>query len=341
MQHSSQHTDLQNSVRTDGLKGKLTSLDDSSPKNLERLVKLSRDLLDESVAVRNFDTGELEPISSGEMNRDALHRFAEWLSEEHKARQFHAIKSSSSSSSVSKTKVFKPMLPNPSSLPSKLDPEVGGEEKIMTSAEDLEKSKDKANGGGGGCVRPSIFEHGHDEESSSFVSSPYIPSSAWSFFDNPFELPQPDISFTDPPGSSSDPPKHSADSPGYSDPPKYSVDSPGYYFDPPKCSINSPGYPDLPHPLSYYCYIGFPEPLYASSLHPNNDEMHPGSEASSYKRNYCESSDRLLSLLPTPITPKFYSYGNSRFSQEHEDYPQSQFSNSASTKIDDYFQLFS
>jgi hypothetical protein len=38
-------------------------------------VKLSNDLLDECVAVRNFDTGELEPISSGETNRDALHRY--------------------------------------------------------------------------------------------------------------------------------------------------------------------------------------------------------------------------------------------------------------------------
>jgi hypothetical protein len=86
-----------------------------------------------------------------------------------------------------------------------LDPEVGGEEKIMKSAEDLEKSKDKANGGGG--VQPSIFEHGH--EPFSFVSSHYIPSSSWSFFDNPFELPQqastrssfpqPDISYSDRP----------------------------------------------------------------------------------------------------------------------------------------------
>ncbi len=38
-------------------------------------MKLSNDLLDECVAVRNFDTGELEPISSGETNRDALHRY--------------------------------------------------------------------------------------------------------------------------------------------------------------------------------------------------------------------------------------------------------------------------
>jgi len=38
-------------------------------------VKLSHDLLDESVAVRNFETGELEPISSGETNWDALHRY--------------------------------------------------------------------------------------------------------------------------------------------------------------------------------------------------------------------------------------------------------------------------
>jgi hypothetical protein len=62
-------------LQTDGLKGKLASLDDSSPKNLESLVKLSSDLLDESVAVRNFETGELEPISSGETNRDALYRY--------------------------------------------------------------------------------------------------------------------------------------------------------------------------------------------------------------------------------------------------------------------------
>jgi hypothetical protein len=62
-------------LQTDGLKGKLASLDNSSPKHLESLVKLSSDLLDESVAVRNFDTGELEPISSGETNRDALYRY--------------------------------------------------------------------------------------------------------------------------------------------------------------------------------------------------------------------------------------------------------------------------
>jgi len=72
-------------IQTDGLKGKFASLDNSSPKHLESLVKLSSALLDESVAVHNFDTGELEPISSGQTNRDALYRFAEWLSEEHKA----------------------------------------------------------------------------------------------------------------------------------------------------------------------------------------------------------------------------------------------------------------
>ncbi len=209
-------------------------------------------------------------------------------------------------------------------------------------AEDLEKSKDEANGGGGGRVPPSIFEHGHEQ------------SSSWSFFENPFELPQQAStrsSFLQPDISYSDPPKHSTDSPGYSDPPpKHSADSPGYYFDPPKCLNDSPGYPDSPHPLSYY-YIGFPEPLYASSsVHPYNDEMHPETEeeaSSSYTRSYCESSDRLLLLPTTPITPKFYSYGNSYcgqstfFPQEFEDYPQFQFSKSASTKIDDYFQLFS
>jgi hypothetical protein len=62
-------------LQKDGLEGELASLDDSSPKNLESLVKLSEDLLDESVAVRNFDTGKLEPISSGETNPDALYRY--------------------------------------------------------------------------------------------------------------------------------------------------------------------------------------------------------------------------------------------------------------------------
>jgi hypothetical protein len=93
--------------------------------------------------------------------------------------------------------------------------------------------------------------------------------------------------------------------------------------------MDSPGYPDLPHPLSYY-YIGFPEKTEEAS--------------SSYTRNYGESSDRLLSL-PTPITPNFYSYGNSyspcgqsRLPQEYEGYPQSQFSKSVQPKLIDYFQ---
>lgn len=61
-------------MQTDHLKGSEVSLDDASPANLERLVQTAMELLDEEVATRDIDTGELKPTGNGETNREALQR---------------------------------------------------------------------------------------------------------------------------------------------------------------------------------------------------------------------------------------------------------------------------
>ena len=61
-------------MQTDSLEGSAVSLDDSSKENLERLVQTANSLLDEAVAERDFDTGDLVPIATGETNREALRR---------------------------------------------------------------------------------------------------------------------------------------------------------------------------------------------------------------------------------------------------------------------------
>jgi hypothetical protein len=166
-------------IQTDALKGRSASLDDSSPKNLARLVKTAKDLLDEPVATRNFDTGALVPVPNGETNREALFRFADWLSEERKARQHHT-----SAPSPPKPEPKPEPEPNPG-LPPKPDPEIGRKADVLTQAAEgetvttgnLEKSKE-ANG------EVQNIEH-HE---SPFIACPYIPS--LSFFQNPFELTQ-------------------------------------------------------------------------------------------------------------------------------------------------------
>ena len=66
------------SMQTDSLKGSEVSLDDASPANLERLVQTAQDLLNDEVATRDLDTGELKAIGTGETNRTALQRC--WIS---------------------------------------------------------------------------------------------------------------------------------------------------------------------------------------------------------------------------------------------------------------------
>lgn len=59
-------------VQTDSLEGSSVALDDSSPENLENLVETAKDLLEEQVSDRDFETGELVPIPDGPTNRQAL-----------------------------------------------------------------------------------------------------------------------------------------------------------------------------------------------------------------------------------------------------------------------------
>ncbi|KAG0562825.1 hypothetical protein KC19_9G174200 [Ceratodon purpureus] len=73
-------------ITTDSLKGSEVSLDDASPANLERLVQTAVDLLDDEVSTRDIDTGELQSVGNGEKNRQALQRFAYFLSQERKGR---------------------------------------------------------------------------------------------------------------------------------------------------------------------------------------------------------------------------------------------------------------
>ncbi len=62
-------------MQTDSLEGSAVSLDDSSKANLEGLVQTAKNLLDEPVAERDFDTGDLVPVLTGETNREALRRY--------------------------------------------------------------------------------------------------------------------------------------------------------------------------------------------------------------------------------------------------------------------------
>ncbi|CAK9272549.1 unnamed protein product [Sphagnum jensenii] len=74
-------------IQTADLCGTLAELDNATPQNLKDLKTLGCKLLDEPVSERNFLTGKITPIPNAGCNRDALHRFAGWLSEERKARK--------------------------------------------------------------------------------------------------------------------------------------------------------------------------------------------------------------------------------------------------------------
>lgn len=59
-------------MQTDSLEGSSVALDDSSPENLENLVETAKELLEDQVADRDFETGELVPVPDGRTNRQAL-----------------------------------------------------------------------------------------------------------------------------------------------------------------------------------------------------------------------------------------------------------------------------
>jgi hypothetical protein len=53
---------------------------------LQKLITVAKQILDDPVSDRNFVTGKLTAIPNAGTNRDALDRFADWLSDERKAR---------------------------------------------------------------------------------------------------------------------------------------------------------------------------------------------------------------------------------------------------------------
>ncbi|XP_010028264.2 patatin-like protein 3 [Eucalyptus grandis] len=74
-------------INDDTLKGTLSSVDTSTKKNLEGLVKVGEDLLRKAVSRVNLDTGHYEPIPNAGTNEEALKRFAKLLSDEKKLRE--------------------------------------------------------------------------------------------------------------------------------------------------------------------------------------------------------------------------------------------------------------
>lgn len=73
-------------IQTDNLSGSVSSLDNSAPENMQKLITVAKQILDDPVSDRNFVTGKLTAIPNAGTNRDALDRFADWLSDERKAR---------------------------------------------------------------------------------------------------------------------------------------------------------------------------------------------------------------------------------------------------------------
>ncbi|CAM6023053.1 unnamed protein product [Sphagnum balticum] len=73
------------SWQTNNLSGTLTSLDDSTPENMSKLMALGHKTLHDPVLEYNFITGKLAAIPQAGSNWDTRHRFAGWLSEERKA----------------------------------------------------------------------------------------------------------------------------------------------------------------------------------------------------------------------------------------------------------------
>ena len=73
-------------IQDDELKGDTSSVDVSTPENLNRLVEVGKALLKRSVCRVNVETGKNEPNLKRGTNEEELARFARMLSEKRKAR---------------------------------------------------------------------------------------------------------------------------------------------------------------------------------------------------------------------------------------------------------------
>ncbi|GMP81075.1 hypothetical protein CsSME_00035914 [Camellia sinensis var. sinensis] len=72
-------------IQDDTLTGKVSSVDISTKKNLEDLVKVGEGLLKKPISRVNLETGVVEPVGQ-ETNEEALRRFAKLLSDEKRLR---------------------------------------------------------------------------------------------------------------------------------------------------------------------------------------------------------------------------------------------------------------
>ena len=61
-------------LQTENLNGPLASVDDVSETNLWKLMATAKNLLDEPVTERDFQTGKLTNVPYGGTNREALYR---------------------------------------------------------------------------------------------------------------------------------------------------------------------------------------------------------------------------------------------------------------------------
>jgi len=83
-------------IQDDTLSGTLSSVDVSTTKNLDNLVKVGEELLKKPVSRVNIDTGLNEPIPNGGTNEEALKAFAKKLSDERKFRESNITEGTSS-----------------------------------------------------------------------------------------------------------------------------------------------------------------------------------------------------------------------------------------------------
>ncbi|KAK6923018.1 Patatin-like phospholipase domain [Dillenia turbinata] len=74
-------------IDDDTLSGTVTSVDVSTKKNMDSLVKVAEKLLKKPVSRVNLESGQFEPIPNGGTNAEALQRFAKRLSDEKRLRE--------------------------------------------------------------------------------------------------------------------------------------------------------------------------------------------------------------------------------------------------------------
>ncbi|CAN6372386.1 unnamed protein product [Urochloa humidicola] len=74
-------------IQTDTLMGDAASVDCTTEKNMQELIRIGNDLLKDKVTRVNIDTGAYEAVDGGTTNEEALKEFARKLHEEHKLRQ--------------------------------------------------------------------------------------------------------------------------------------------------------------------------------------------------------------------------------------------------------------